>query len=216
MNSEIKTMVGIGIVTLAVLLGGMFFLSNNATDSSKTISDRTKLVQPYNHTISSDAKNITLVEFADFQCPACAAAYPIVKQVLEQYKGKITFVYRHYPLPQHKNAILASKTAEAAGKQDKFWQMYDLLYQRQEEWSESSNADATMERLARELQLNMDRFSQDLSNSVLSDQIQQDKDDGIELGVNSTPSFFLNNRKLSLRSLSDLPTIIGEEIAKTK
>lgn len=213
MTHEIKVMIGIGITTLAVLIGGVFFLSGKATKTQEgDISDQAVLIKSYNHKISSESAKVTIVEFADFQCPACAAVYPIIKQVLKQYKGDITFVYRHFPLPQHKNAILAAKTAEAAGKQDKFWQMYDLLYQKQDEWSENNDAKEVMERFAKELQLDMERFSQDLSNSGIADQIQQDKNDGTELGVNSTPSFFLNNKKLSLSSLADLPTIIDEEI----
>ena len=209
-------MIGIGITTLAVLFGAVFFLSGKeAKTQEENVSDKSLLIKPYNHTLISESAKVTIVEFADFQCPACGAAHPIVKQLLADQKGNITFVYRHFPLPQHKNAILASKAAEAAGEQDKFWQMYDFLYQRQEEWSESKNAEEIFTGYAKELQLDMDTFSEALSSSKYDDQIQQDKNDGVELGVNSTPSFFVNNSKLSLRSLADLPIMIDEQIHNT-
>src|SRR3989344_6783627 len=190
MTHEIKVMIGIGIATLAVLFGAVFFLSGKeAKTQEENVSDKSLLIKPYNHTLISESAKVTIVEFADFQCPACGAAHPIVKQLLADQKGNITFVYRHFPLPQHKNAILASKAAEAAGEQDKFWQMYDFLYQRQEEWSEIKNAEEIFTGYAKELQLDMDTFSEALSSSKYDDQIQQDKNDGVELGVNSTPSF---------------------------
>ena len=209
-------MIGIGITTLAVLFGAVFFLSGKeAKTQEENVSDKSLLIKPYNHTLISESAKVTIVEFADFQCPACGAAHPIVKQLLADQKGNITFVYRNFQIPHPKNAILASKAAEAAGEQDKFWQMYDFLYQRQEEWSESKNAEEIFTGYAKELQLDMDTFSEALSSSKYDDQIQQDKNDGVELGVNSTPSFFVNNSKLSLRSLADLPIMIDEQIHNT-
>lgn len=217
MTHEIKVMIGIGIATLVVLIGGVFFLNSKETKKPEEDTDNQAiLIKPYNHELRSESAKVTIVEFADFQCPACAAAHPIVKAILQKQTGNITFVYRHFPLPQHKNAILAAKTAEAAGEQDKFWDMYDLLYQRQDEWSESKNADEIMKRFAKELQLDLNKFSQVMSSDKFTDHIQQDKNDGIELGVNSTPTFFVNGRKLFLRSPTDLPTMIDEEVAKTK
>ena len=77
---------------------------------------------------------VVLVEYSDFQCPACAASAPLVKQLTEEFGNKIAFVYRHFPLPQHKNAYPAAQAAEAAGKQGKFWEMADLIFANQTKW----------------------------------------------------------------------------------
>src|SRR5581483_190972 len=110
-------------------------------NASSSISDSTVLTRNANHKITSTNTKVTIIEFADFQCPACGQAHPALKQILEEYKGKVTFIYRHFPLPQHQNAILAAKASEAAGEQGKFWEMHDMLYEKQNEWSESNNAE---------------------------------------------------------------------------
>lgn len=139
---------------------------------------------------------VTLVEYSDFQCPACGAYYPLVKKVNEKYKEKIRFVYRHFPLAQHKNALLAAQIAEAAGLQNKFWQMHDMLFENQAEWSESNNVDDIFEKYAKSLKLDVAKFRKDLSNESLKKKIDDDRQSGLSYGVNSTPTFYLNGVKL--------------------
>lgn len=199
MTQEAKVIVGIGAVTLLILFGGIFFLSKNDQQSASTPSaDLAILMRNTKHKAGAEKAVVTIVEFGDFQCPACGRAYPVIKQLLEENKNKITFVYRHFPLPQHKNALLAARAAEAAGSQGKFWEMHDLLFMRQETWSESSDASKIFTSYAEELKLNTDRFSEDFSSKIYDAAIQSDKDDGIRLGVNSTPTLFIDDKKVTV------------------
>lgn len=107
-----------------------------SSDSSKPKADLKLLIRPNSNKISTPSAKVTLVEFSDLQCPACAQAHPVVKQILEENKGNINFVYRHFPLSQHKNARIAAEAAEAAGEQGKFFEMVSKLFENQNKWSE--------------------------------------------------------------------------------
>lgn len=192
MSQEAKIIISTILVTLFIMAGGIFFFSK----SEKNIPPTNVLAQNAKHTITSKDAKITIVEFADFQCPACAAAHPAIKQILAEYKGQINFSYRHFPLPQHANAIPAAQAAEAAAAQGKFWEMYDLLYQNQNEWSESNNSTEFFIRYAKKINLDTNIFSKEITNNTYSDVIQKDKDDGVTIGVNSTPTIFINGKKI--------------------
>ena len=145
---------------------------------------------------------IILVEYADFQCPACARYSPIVKRLIDEYGDKIGVIFRHFPLKQiHSNATSVGIAAEAAGQQGKFWEMHDLLFERQDDWSDSNDINTVMEDYSRELGLDVDRFMQDLESDAAVDKVDSQYKSGLSLGVNSTPTFFLNGQKLdSVRS----------------
>src|SRR3989344_5035913 len=140
----------------------------------------------------------TLVEYSDFQCPACASYFPLVKKLLGENGDKIRFVYRHFPLPQHQNARLAASAAEAAGLQNKFWEMHDLIFENQFRWEKLSNAKASEEftGYATQLGLNLQKFAENLNNEELKTKVENDYLSGTASGVNSTPTFFLNGKKM--------------------
>jgi len=122
MTTETKFILGIGIVTLGLIAGGVFLFSGKEenTQPQSTGADASILLANSRHAIGNASAPVKIVEFADFQCPACAAAQPIVKKTVEQNKDKVYFVFRHYPLSSHQNAKIAAQACEAAGKQDKF------------------------------------------------------------------------------------------------
>ncbi len=145
----------------------------------------------------ADAK-VTLVEYADFECPACAAYQPVLKEVKETYKDGLRFVYRHFPLPMHRNAVAASLASEAAGKQGKFWEMHDLLYKKQKEWGSKTAEDRSMfEKYATELGLNLDQFKTDIMSDEVRDKVEEQKSSGEDLNVRGTPTFFLNGEQIT-------------------
>jgi len=179
---------------VAVFVGAIIISKNQ--DSANAPSNGSDAGQT-NHVQGAGNKNVTLVEFADFQCPACASYFPLLKQVKEKYGDDITFQFRHFPLVQiHPNAMVAHRAAEAAAKQDKFWQMHDILYERQNSWKDSSNMTLIVEDYASELALNIDQFKADFSSSEVNDLIQADIKAGQQAGVNSTPTFVLNGAKI--------------------
>lgn len=140
----------------------------------------------------------TLTEFADLQCPGCKYYEPFVQKLLEEEKGKLKLVYKHFPLMGHKYAMIASLATEASGKQGKFWEMHDLLFEKQEELSGASNGRDQVIKYAESLDLNMDQFKKDISDKDLEAKINQNRDEGTKNGVNSTPTFFINGRMIQL------------------
>ena len=199
MTQEVKIIAGIGIVTLAIIVGGVFFLNKPSKVSDSTqpkVSDEKLLVGDESHKIATDGAKVTIVEFGDYQCPACGAAHPVVKQILNDYQGQITFVFRNFPLPMHNNAKISAEAAEAAATQGKFWEMHGKLYETQNTWAESSKPLDLFVNYAQELGLDADKFKEDVDGNKYSDRINKDKSDGNALGVNSTPTFFINGEKL--------------------
>lgn len=158
---------------------------------------------------------VMLIEYADFQCPACATYSPIIKQLNEEYGDKIGVVFRHFPLKQlHANAESVAIAAEAAGQQGKFWEMHDLLFERQDEWSNSDDINSVVEGYSQELELDVDRFMQDLESDTAAEKVDSHYKGGASLGVNSTPTFFLNGQKLdSVRSYDQFKEAIEEAIS---
>lgn len=159
---------------------------------------------------------VTLVEYSDFQCPACAVYYPITKKLLEANGAKVQFVYRYFPLEGiHPNALGAAKTAEAAGKQNKFWEMHDLLFERQKKWSSEKNVRDVMVRYAGELGLNVDQFIADYENVETKTRIDIDVQSGKRVELEGTPTFFINGTKIDNPvSYDEFQKLIDNVVAK--
>ena len=220
MTQEVKILIGIGVITLGVLIGAVFFLSSASPEAQVTPEDAKAnqeiLIRENSQRIGSDSAKIVLVEFADFQCPACGAAHPTVKQVLSEYPEDVLFVYRNFPLPMHKNAKLAAYAAEAAGKQGMFWDMHSLLFENQADWSESNEPMTIFTDYANLLGLDSDQFAQDVKSEEIAEKITDDMADGAMLGVNSTPTFFLNGVQAfqGVPSYETLKQAIENELGK--
>lgn len=195
MKPEAKILSIIGLVTLIALAVGVFFLSKGPSSSASTSQpvDPQLLIRSDSSQTSPNAK-VTLVEFGDYQCPACGQAYSVIKQVEATYGDKVNLVFRNFPLPQHKNALISAEAAEAAGAQGKYWDMYDALYQHQADWSGSSDPMSIFKTYAQNMGLDVSKFKSDVESNKFADKISGDQKDGEALGVNATPTFYLNNR----------------------
>lgn len=215
MAKEAKIIIGIVIASVVGLIIAAFTLGGKPQSTSSTPVDTSILIRDDSYQTATQSAKVTLVEFGDFQCPSCAAAYPIVKQVMDYYNGQINFVFRNFPLPQHVNAQKASEAAEAAGAQGKYWEMYDLLYQRQNDWAESKSAEDIFVQYAASLDLDQDKFRSDLDSNKFFDKVFRDKSDGNSLGVNSTPTFFINSRPVvGVLTLDQFKSEIDKELAQ--
>lgn len=217
MTQESKILIIIGVITLAIIGGGTFFLDKSSTKQPTPAAkvDQNILVRPDSNKTGSDSAKVTLVEFADFQCPACGVAYPTVKQVRENYQGKINFVFRHFPLPQHKNGLKAAEAVEAAGEQGKFWEMDDKLFTNQDKWGESTNAMDYFLTYAKEIGLDTDKFKASVDANKFAEKIKKDQQDGVAAGVNSTPTFFINGSKIvGAPTYEEFKTQIDAELSK--
>lgn len=131
---------------------------------------------------------VILLEYGDFECPYCAVASSVTDRLLQEYRSDLCFVFRHFPLKGiHPNAELAALAAEAAGEQEKFWDMTKLLFAQQENLSKK-----TVEMLARKIRLDMDQFQDDLGRFDLLEKVRSQHHSGTLSGVQSTPTFFIN------------------------
>lgn len=162
---------------------------------------------------SADAP-VTLIEYSDFQCPACASYYPLVRDLTKAYPAKLRVVYRHFPLRQiHPNAQLAAQAAEAAGLQEKFWEMHDLLFENQSTWAILDDPRETFVGYAKKLKLDEEKFKQDIDSEVVKTAIEDDIKRGMQARVNATPTFILNGQKiLSPKSLEEFKQLIEKAL----
>lgn len=167
------------------------------------------------HTFGKKDSKVILFEYADFQCPGCGGAHPQLKKILDQYKDKITFVYRAFPLTSiHPNALAAAATAEAASKQGKFWEMHDLLFESQSAW-ENLKADergSAFSSYASQLGLNIDQFNKDVASKEVSNSIAYSRAIGGKIKVDSTPTLYLNTTKVSDETRTDLIQNQGDKL----
>ncbi len=145
---------------------------------------------------------VVVTEFSDFQCPACQAVHEPLKQLLAKYSGKVTFVYRYFPLTNiHKNAMLSAQAAEAAGRQGKFWEMGDLLFSKQTEWEGIADPHATFIQYAASLGLDQAKFAADLDSSNVKDAVTTDLTAATKYNLQGTPTIFVNGVQTDFANL---------------
>lgn len=202
------------LAALVVIFGGIFWFTKSKSNDT-TGNNSNSQNSGSNHTVGNNTKSVTLVEFGDFQCTACAQYYPIVKQVKEKYKDQISFQFRHFPLVQtHPNAMVASRAAEAAGNQGKFWEMHDLLFENQNNWSQSQNPNAYFEQYATQLSLNVEQFKQDMASAAVLAVINADVSAAQSFKTTGTPTFILNGQKIeNPRTVEEFSKVIDAAIA---
>ncbi len=167
------------------------------------------------HIRGSVSAPVTLVEYGDFQCPACGAFYPLVEKIRTEYgSSTLRFVFRHFPLAQHVNSVPAAEASEAAFKQGKFWEMYDILYIKQKDWSDVLDPKTLFVGYARDLKLDTEKFSSDYDIKEVKDMINTSYLGAAKAGVNSTPTFFLNGVKISPQSYEEFKKLIDATLPK--
>lgn len=189
MTNETKILGIIGVVTIALIAGAVFFLSKG----EKPVSVDSSLLVKEDSNVSTDSGKLTIVEFGDYQCPACAAAHGPLKQAISEHPGEIKFVFRHFPLAQHRNAEIAAQSVEAAKLQGKLWEMHDKLYESQGEWDEEANPLEFFKKYASGLGMDVDKFTADINSEASKQKVINDLADGTKLGVSSTPTLYFNS-----------------------
>jgi protein-disulfide isomerase len=219
------------IVLVAAVGGGVLLMQKPAGDSSSPPSSNS--AQGASRPARSDADDappahvrgqqnapVMFEEFADFQCPTCANMHTVVKQLIEKYPTQVGVAFRHFPLREmHKHAAEAARAAEAAGVQGKFWEMHDLLYEKQKEWEAPDDARTLFIGYARSLSLDVERFTSDMDSSIIAMRVVADERRGAALGVHATPTFYINGRELAFEqsnTIEKLSAAVDSELATQK
>jgi protein-disulfide isomerase len=194
----------------ALTVFSIFWLGHNLSNSDQSAS----IINVVDSFIPSEKGVALLVEYSDFQCPACGMYYPLVKQLKGEFGDKLQVVYKHFPLQKiHKNANLAARASEAGLNQNKFWEMHNILFEKQKEWSDSSQALSLFMAYALELGLDNEKFADDIDRSATYDKINAEYQEGVRLGVAGTPTFFLNGKKITNpRSYDEFKKLIEQTI----
>jgi protein-disulfide isomerase len=155
------------------------------------------------HTLGSIDAPVMVEEFADFECPACASLQAVMKALKAEFGSRVVIVFRNYPVVSvHKHAMAAARAAEAAGLQGKFWEMHDLLYANQKTWHEAPDAIPMFEDYAGKIGLDLDRYRRDVDSEAVEKRITLDRQRASWIGVNGTPTVFLNGREVAMDSLT--------------
>lgn len=186
-------------------LGIVFFVARVANPQSTKVLGA---VSSSDWTRGNRVAKTVLVEYSDFQCSACATYYSLLKMLEQELNDKVLFVYRHFPLSQYQKSHLAAQAAEAAGKQGKFWEMSDLIFEKQNEWVQQNQAESFFFEYAKSLDLDLEKFKNDFSSAEIKAKIEADLQSGISAGVNSTPTFFLNGEKIQFRNFQEFKDLI--------
>lgn len=203
---------GGGLILLGGSVGGVFLLAANPQEKSGALTAAVSQSDWFKG--GADAK-VELVEYADFQCPACQFYAPIVRQISQDFGEQIKIVYRHFPLSQHKQAELAAKAAEAAGRQGKFWEMHDMLYEQQTVWANNGKARDIFIGYAQTLGLDENQFVQDLESKDIEEKVRKDFQQGLQSKVDRTPSFFLQGKKIFPGNYNEFKELTGRALAET-
>lgn len=202
LTSESKFLLSILTGAIVIVAGALWIFSKPTKPLAKEL-----LVPAASHMLGNPDAKTYLVEFSDFQCPACAAFEPAIEAIINKESDKLLFVYRHFPLPKHENALAAAKASEAAGKQGKFWEMHHLLFTNQANLSPDLYG-----QLAEQLNLDIPRFTEAMSASEVASSVSNDVDLGRNIGINATPTFFLNGVKINPVSPQDLASMVQTAI----
>ncbi len=200
------------IISVVILFGFLLLVYTLTNKPTNTDFPQINKIKADDHLKWSPAKKNILVEYGDFQCPACGNFFVFEKQAIEasgspniNLTKKITFVFRHFPLSQvHPNAFAGAYAAEAASNQGQFWQMHDLLYKNQNLWVGSSTPKDFFAKYAKQLNLNIQQFTKDEDSQAVKDRVNEDMLAGEQAGINSTPTLFLNGKMLSFASYDEL------------
>lgn len=200
------------VLTIGLVIFGLFLLVTSPT----TPTNEKVSIAPISTKdigIGDPKAKAVLVEYSDFQCPACASYYPLVKQLLDEYKDKVYFVYRIFPLTNiHPNSHISAQAAYAANKQNNFFEMEELLFTNQKDWSSASDPSGIFMDYARELKLDVKKFQTDMNSDEAKKYVNDSESKALAEGINSTPTFILNGVKIkNPGSYDDFKKLIDNE-----
>ena len=191
------------ILAAVVTAGIIAFLVARGSSTAAAPEDAGQVVRENSRVLSkAPDEQAVLVEFLDYECESCRAAYPFIEDLRAEYADTVTFVHRYSPLPGHRNSVSAALAVEAAAQQGQYEAMYQRMYETQTEWGESAeDKSAVFRGFAEDLGLDMAAFDAAVADPATTERVQLDVADGEALGVGGTPTFFLDGEVLNPESL---------------
>lgn len=203
LTSPSGKIVGLTTLLFASLLGYYFYAIHSGAVNPET-KGSLPVISQEDHTRGAAAAKVTIVEYGDFQCPACKSYEPIVSELLQKYPQDVRVTFRHFPLIQiHKNAYLAATYAEAGGALGKFWEMHDTLYANQSEWGESLDAEQKILGYAKVLGLDTEKLQTLAKSKEVEERIVVNYKEANSLKLPGTPSFFVNGKLIESKDLEN-------------
>lgn len=184
-------------IILAVIIVGFFGFAMFGKSDKNNAGDGSAASKGSSNYYGKEDSPVTITEFVDFQCEACYAYYPYVKQVKEQYKDQVRFQVRYFPITSgHQFAMQAARTAEAAARQGKFWEMHDKLFEGQKQWEQTKDPTSYFDGYAKDIGLDMTKYKADFASSDVNAVVNKDLADVKTLGGSGTPTFAINGKKV--------------------
>ena len=181
----------------AIILGSAIFMIKLGAGFDSVGTPLVDTLSVYDWTKGNPSSKVVLIEYSDFQCPACANYTKMIDKILNEFGGHIAFAYRHYPLQTiHKNAMYAAYAVEAAGMQNKFWEMHDTLFTYQKEWVSQVHPEEIFRKFAKGLSLDMEKFNLDYNARAIRKNVDLDIKSGKKNDITYTPTLFLNGKKI--------------------
>ena len=220
-----KSWIIFAIIVVAIV-GGMIYISTqNRLNVSDINNDQLNTIigaesrngDIADHEIGSKSPKVTIIEYADYQCPGCSAAAPKAKALAEKYKDHVRLIFRNFPIASsHPNARAAAAVAEAAGLQGKFWEMNKLLYTNQNAWKNANitDRDNIFKSYAEQLKLNIDQYKTDIASNKVKNKIDFDMALGRKHGVAATPTFYINGKNTEMDSSGSIESSVKEALKK--
>jgi protein-disulfide isomerase len=220
-RSQTKATLAVAVIVV-LAIGGVFAVNQlrggdepAAADVSSAIADGAVVRDDSRILGEEGSSGVTFVEFLDFECEACGAAYPIVEDLREKYAGEVTFVIRYFPLPGHFNSGRAARAVESAARQGELEAMYSRMYETQQEWGEAREPkDDLFRSFAEEIGLDMDQYDADYASQEVEERISRDVADGESLGVSGTPTFYVDGELFQPQSVEDFSSVLDEALAE--
>lgn len=189
-------------IILLIALLVVFFAWSNISKMMKADDPVDVAVTNYDHVIGKADAKVTVIEFADFQCPACAAFEEVINPIMTEYADRVRFVFKHFPLTQiHKNAMNAAIVAEAAGVQGKFWEAKKLIYEKQTEWSSALDAKEKLVTYMATLGLDIAKLNQDMASEDVKSRVMNNLKEATSLQLPGTPSIIIDGIKVNTSNI---------------
>ncbi|GAB6987330.1 DsbA family protein [Nocardioides pyridinolyticus] len=220
MRKQTKGALGAAAIVVAVLatllLVGQARDDDGGAAAVETPAQESAVVRTDSRILGEEgSSDVTFVEFLDFECEACRAAYPIVEDLRDKYAGEVTFVIRYFPLPGHFNSERAARAVESAARQGELEAMYSKMYETQESWGESQEPqDDLFRSFAEEIGLDMEQYDADYASDEVADRVARDLEDGTTLGVQGTPTFYVDGELFQPETVDDFSTALDEALAE--